>query len=65
MWGLLLLLVVMAGLTSLAAELKGHGVNWAYHACLATGGLCDRPEWLAAGAALAGVVYLMRNRISA
>ena len=41
------------------------GVNWAYHACLAAGGLCNHPEWLAAGAALAGALYLMRNRISA
>ncbi len=65
MWGLLLLLVVSAGLANVAGGLQGQGVRWAYQVCASTGGLCDHPGWLAIAAGCMALVYVVMKRASA
>ncbi len=63
LWVLLLVLIPAAGLIYLAGELRGQGVVWAYRLCLAAGGLCDHPSWLAVATAGVAVAYLVMRRI--
>jgi hypothetical protein len=64
MWGLLLLLIVWAGLANVVGGLQSLGVRWAYQVCVATGPLCDHPGWLAIAAASTAVAYAVMKRIS-
>jgi hypothetical protein len=63
MWGLLLLLVVAAGLSYVAGGLQGHGFIWAYQVCSATAGLCDHPDWAILAAGCVGLAYFVLSRI--
>jgi hypothetical protein len=65
MWGLLLLLIVAAGLGQVAGGLQGQGVVWAYKDCSVTGGICDHPDWVAIAAGCLGLGYLVLRRVQA
>jgi hypothetical protein len=65
MWGLLLLIVVAAGLGHVAGGLQGQGVVWAYKICAVTGGICNLPDWVPITAGCLALAYLVLRQVRA